>query len=98
MKVVFSSLFKQDLLDAETRYASTSTRLSDDFHNRVKEAVRTIIRRQGGDHIGPHGYPCRKCHPFPYLLYYQIEDNVLFCLGLVHERRHPEYLHKNLKA
>lgn len=97
MRVVFSSLFKQDLLDAETRYASASTRLSDDFHERVKEAVRTIIRRQGGDHIGPHGYPCRKCRPFPFLLYYQIEADTLYCLGLVHERRHPDYIRQNLK-
>lgn len=68
MRVVFSSLFKKDLLDAETRYADISPRLADEFHTRVKEAVRAIIRWQGGDHVGPHGYPCRKCRPFPYIL------------------------------
>jgi hypothetical protein len=67
-----------------------------DFKERVKAAVRTIVRWEGGDHVGPHGYPCRRCHPFPYLLYYQIDAGVLCVLGLVHERRHPNYLKKRL--
>ncbi len=96
MRVVFSSLFKQDLLEAETRYASISPQLGDDFHLRIKEAVRAVIRLKGGDHVGPHGYPCRKCRPFPFLVYYRIDEDVLYILGLVHERRHPDYLHKNL--
>jgi hypothetical protein len=39
VKVVFSTLFKRDLLDAELRYSEVSARLGDDFHNRVKEVV-----------------------------------------------------------
>lgn len=31
-----------------------------------------------------------------FLLYYQIEDETLYVLGLVHERRHPDYLRENL--
>jgi hypothetical protein len=68
MKVVFSVLFKNDLLEAETHYAGISQRLGDDFYERIKETIRTIIRRQGGDHVGPHGFPCRYCRPFPWLL------------------------------
>lgn len=96
MRVVFSSLFKQDLLDAETRYAHISPRLADDFHARVKEAIRTVILWHGGDHVGPHGFPCRKCRPFPFFVYYRIEAETLYVLGIVHERRHPDYLHKKL--
>lgn len=66
MRVVFSSVFKRDLLEAETRYSAISPKLGDEFHERVKEAVRTIMVRNGGDHVGPHGFPCRKCRPFPY--------------------------------
>lgn len=98
MRVAFSTFFKQELLQAETHYASVSQRLGDDFHERVKEAVRAIATWQGGDHVGPHGFPCRKCRPFPHLVYYQIEGDTLFVLGLVHERRHPDFLHKNLKS
>ncbi len=95
MKVVFSGLFKRDLLEASARYASVSPRLGDDFESRVKDSVRAIIRWRGGDHVGPHGYPCRKCRPFPYVVYYEIEGDSLYVLGLVHERRHPDYLRQN---
>lgn len=97
MIVRFSSVFKRDLLEAETRYTSISARLGDDFHARVKEAVRTIMNRRGGDHLGPHGYRCRKCRPFPYLVYYEIEGDRLYILGLVQERKHPDYLKKELE-
>jgi hypothetical protein len=97
VKPVFSSVFKSDLLDAETKYAAISARLGDEFHDRVKEAVRVVIRWKGGDHIGPHGFPCRRCRPFPYLVYYKIEGEVLYVLGIVHERRSPDYLRKRLE-
>ena len=96
MKVIFSTLFKSDLLEAESRYSGISTRLGEDFHNRVKEVVRTIIQWKGGDHVGPHGFPCRKCRPFPYVVCYEIENDVLYVLGIVHEQRHPDYPRKNL--
>jgi hypothetical protein len=92
MSVRFSSVFKKDLLEAETRYAATSPKLGEDFHARVKEAVRTVVVRGGGDHVGPHGFRCRKCRPFPYLVYYEFEGEDLFVLGLVQERKHPDYL------
>lgn len=96
MKVVFSSVFRRDLLEAEERYSEISSKLGDDFHERVKEAVQTIMSWQGGDHVGPHGFRCRKCRPFPHYVCYEIEGETLYVLGLVHERRHPDYLQKEL--
>jgi hypothetical protein len=55
--VVFSDLFRQDLQTAVVRYTHISPRLGDDFNERVKAAVRTIIRWEGGDHIGLTGFP-----------------------------------------
>lgn len=97
MRVVFSSVFKGDLLEAETRYAAISPKLGDDFHERAKEAVRTIIVRNGGDHVGPHGFRCRKCRPFPYLVYYEFDGEILYVLGIVQERKHPDSLKKALE-
>ncbi|BET68427.1 hypothetical protein ASA1KI_33450 [Opitutales bacterium ASA1] len=97
MSVRFSSVFKKQLLDVETQYAAISAKLGDDFHARVTETVRTIVVRNGGDHVGPHGFPCRKCRPFPYLVYYEVEGVDLFVLGLVQERRHPDYLKAELQ-
>jgi hypothetical protein len=96
VKVVFSSLFKQDLREAVVRYAKVSPKLGEEFTERVKESVRTILRWGGGDHVGIHGFPCRKCRPFPYLIYCEIKGDSLFVLGLVHERQRPDYLSRNL--
>ena len=96
MKVFFSGDCKRDLLEASSRYATISTKLGDDFHDRVREAVRTVISWGGGGHVGPHGFPCRRCHPFPYILYYEIEAGTLYILGLVHARRHPSFLRRRL--
>jgi hypothetical protein len=98
MTVRFSSVFKRDFLEAETRYATISQKLGDDFHTRVKEALRTIIVHRGGDHTGPHGFKCRECRPFPYLVYYEIEGEDLYILGLVQERKHPDYLKSELQS
>ena len=96
MKVVFSTFFREELRTATDRYAAISPRLGEDFAARVKSAVRTVRLWQGGDHVGPHGFPCRLCRPFPYLLYYELEGDTLYVLGLVHERRHPGFLKREL--
>ncbi len=98
MRVVFSSIFKRDLQEAHAWYAAILPRLGEEFGERVKSVVQSIIARQGGDHVGPHGFCCRKCRPFPHLVYYQIEDDTLYVLGLIHERRHPDHLHRELGA
>jgi len=96
MKVVFSSSFRCDLAEASEHYRAASALLATDFEARVKSVVRTVLVWKGGDHVGPHGYPCRRCRPFPYLLYYEVEGETLYVIGLVHERRHPSYLKARL--
>jgi hypothetical protein len=96
VNAVFSSLFKSDLFAEGTRYDAISVRLGQEFRGRVKEASRAVIHWNGGDHIGPHGYPCRNCRPFPFLVYYEIQGDTIYFLGVVHERRHPDYLRQKL--
>lgn len=92
MKVVFSSQFREDLLGEESKYREISDRLASAFRERVAGQTREVIRWKGGDHVGPHGFPCRRTRPFPFYIYYKIEDDTLYFLGLVHERRHPDFL------
>ena len=92
MKVVFSTRFREDLNEATEHYRKVSERLAADFFERVKSAVRTVVNWRGGDHVGPHGFPCRRCRPFPYLVYHEVSDETLHVLALVHERRHPHHL------
>lgn len=97
MKAVFSKRFKDDLLEQETKYAEISERLASAFRERVAGQVRQIIKWKGGDHVGPHGFPCRRTKPFPYYIYYAVEQDSIYFIGLVHERRHPDYLKKQIE-
>lgn len=97
MKVVLGAVFKQARAKARKHYAGISRLCVDNFDRHVTEAIRTIMERKGGDHVGPHGFPCRRCSPFPYLVYYRIAGETLFILGLVHERRHPDHLRRGLE-
>lgn len=98
MKAVFSSRFKADLLTAEERYEEISQGLRRALRRRVAEQVREVIRRGRGDHVGPHGYPCRRARPFPFYIYYKVDSGTIFFLALVHERRHPAFLKKTSKV
>ena len=94
MNLKFSSRFKEDLLIADTYYFNVSDRLGSEFHDRVKETIRTVVRFGGGDHVGTHSYRARKAVPFPYIVYYERNDDDIVILALVHERRHPGFLKK----
>lgn len=97
MKAIFSRRFGDDLAREEGKYREISERLAGAFHERVAGQAREIVRWSGGDHAGPHGFPCRRAKPFPYYIYYQVQGETIYFLGLVHERRHPNFL-KNLMA
>lgn len=97
MKAIFSRQFRDDLLREEASYCEISDRLASAFHERVAGQTREIIRWSGGDHVGPHGFPCRRTKPFPFFIYYQVHGDSIYFLSLVHERRHPEFL-KELAA
>ena len=96
MKVVFGRQFQIGLLQEEMKYRDISDRLASGFRERIASQVREIVRRQGGDHVGPHGFPCRRTKPFPFYIYYQIRGETLYVLSLVHERRHPDFLKRQL--
>jgi hypothetical protein len=92
VKVVLGAVFKRHRLQARRYYAGMSERLVDELDEQVQEIIRVIAKRKGGDHVGPHGHPCRRCRSFPYLVYYRTAGETLYLLGFVHERRHPDYL------
>ena len=92
MKAVFSSRFKSDLLAAEEKYRDISDRLASELRERIAGQAREIIRWNGGDHVGRHGFPCRRTKPFPFYIYYEVRNDTIWFLGLVHERRHPDFL------
>jgi hypothetical protein len=92
VKAVFSGRFKADLREQEAKYRDVSQRLASAFRERIAGQAREIIKWGGGDHVGPHGFPCRRTKPFPFYIYYKVQGDTVFFLGLVHERRHPGFL------
>ena len=98
MKPIFSRQFRDDLAREERKYGEISERLAGAFHERVAGQAREIIRWRGGDHPGPHGFPCRRTKPFPFYIYYQVQGDTIYFLGLVHERRHPNFLKELMAA
>ena len=98
MKAVFSTRFKADLLQAEVQYGEISDRLAGELRERVAGQAREIIRWQGGDHVGPHGFPCRRTKPFPFFICYEVRNDTIYFLALVHERRHPDFLKNRHKG
>ena len=96
MNAVFSSRLKADL-DAEAeKYRAVSDRLASAFTERIAGQAREIIKWKGGDHVGPHGLPCRRTRPFPFYICYSVDGDTIYFLGLVHERRHPDFLKDRL--
>lgn len=98
MKAIFSRLFRDDLEREVSRYHEMSERLAGAFRERIAGQSREIIRWGGGDHVGPHGFPCRRTKPFPFYIYYQVQAEMIYFLGLVHERRHPDFLKQLMAA
>jgi hypothetical protein len=97
VKAVFSSQFKIDLAEGEGKYEEISEQLASAFRERVAGQVREIIKWSGRGHVGPHGFPCRRTRPFPYYIYYTVARDNIYFLGLVHERRHPDFLKRRLQ-
>jgi hypothetical protein len=60
LKALFNTNFKAELLEAEAKYANISDRLASELRERIAGQAREIIRWKGGDHVGPHGFPCRR--------------------------------------
>lgn len=46
---------------------------------------------------GPKAFPCRRATPFPSYICYSIVGDTIYFLGLVHERRHPDFLKERLR-
>jgi hypothetical protein len=92
VKAVFSARFKADLDREKAKYAEVSAKLASAFHERIAGQTREVIKWKGGDHVGPHGFPCRRAKPFPYYIYYSVDGDIIHFLAIVHERRHPDFL------
>jgi plasmid stabilization system protein ParE len=91
MRVIFSTLAKQELKDAALYYELEHEGLGRRFKAEVKEAARRIARYPHAWSV--HRVEIRKCllHKFPYKLLYSVEKDHVVILAVAHQHRRPDY-------
>lgn len=91
MRVIFSTLAKQELKDAAHYYELEHEGLGGRFKAEVEEAARRIARYPHAWSV--HGVEIRKCllHKFPYKLLYSVEKDHVVILAVAHQHRRPDY-------
>jgi plasmid stabilization system protein ParE len=91
MKIIFSSLAKQEMEDATRFYELELPGLGRQFRQEVKEAALRICAYPEG--WSKEKGEIRKCllHRFPYKLLYSIEQDHIFIIAVAHLHRRPDY-------
>jgi len=91
MRVIFSTLAKQELEDAARYYELEQEGLGRRFRAEVKRAARRIARYPRAWSI--ERGDIRKCslYKFPYKLLYSIEQDHIFIVAVAHQHRRPDY-------
>jgi len=91
MRVIFTTLARQELEDAVSFYELEYSGLGRRFKEEVRQAALRIAAYpeawsvERGD--------VRKCllHRFPYKLLYSLEENHILVIAVAHQHRKPDY-------
>ncbi len=91
MRVVFSAIAKQELIDAANYYELEYASLGRRFKQEVKKAAMRIAAYPKAWSV--ERGEIRKCllHKFPYKLLYSIENDHILVLAVAHQHRKPDY-------
>jgi len=90
MKVVYSEHFQAELCCVTGRYSAEDKELGRRFVQTVKNACVEITADPLRCRVLEGRV--RRClvHRFPYIIYYLVEDDLLYFGALLHSARHPE--------
>ncbi len=90
MRAIYSEAFRAELCCVAGRYGAESPELRDRFVVAVESAALAVMEDPLRWRI--HEGRVRRClvRGFPYILYYLVEDDVVFFGALLHSARHPE--------
>lgn len=91
MKVIFSTLAKQELEDVAQHYEIELEGLGNRFRAETRKAARRIARYPRASSV--ERGDIRKCslHKFPYKLLYSIEKDHIYIIAVAHQHRRPDY-------
>lgn len=91
MRIVFTKLARQELVDAVQFYEIEFDGLGKRFHHEVKKAVQRISQYPTAWSV--ESGEIRKCllHKFPFKLLYSIENDCILIIAVAHQHRKPDY-------
>lgn len=91
MRIVYSTLARQELEDAARYYELEHEGLGRRFKQEVRKAIRRIARYPRAWSL--ERGEVRKCllHKFRYKILYSIEIDHIFVIAVAHQHRRPDY-------
>ena len=85
---------RRDVLDAQRWYEGQRPGLGGEFREELKRAIAAIREN-------PTAWPVLRrttrrylMHRFPYGVFYQIHDDLVLVVGVIHGHRHPRAWHR----
>jgi hypothetical protein len=97
MKIVFLPPAKAEFVEAVSYYNTQSEGLGYDLAAEVKKTLTRIIQYpEAWPNISKRTRRCRT-NRFPYGVIYQIRENTLLIVAIMHLSRHPEMWKSRLK-
>jgi toxin ParE1/3/4 len=86
----YHPLFECDVREAAGWYDRRSRGLGDTFVNLVARSTDDILTRPESFAVGPSGCRCVRVPRFPYVVLFDISDEELLMLGVLHTARSME--------
>lgn len=96
MKVLFLEAAEQELIEAEAYYNGQREGLGFEFSEEVRATINRIIEYP--DAWSPISRRTRRCRTrrFPYGVIYQVREEVLLIVAVMHLQREPESWRKRV--
>lgn len=92
MIYIYHPYARQELDDAADHYDSIDLKLGDDVLEEIDDCISRILMVPLAWPKAEHG-SVRRCrtHRFPYSLIYDLEEEQVFILAVMHQSREPNY-------
>lgn len=96
MKINFLSIAHIELVDAIRYFNEQSEGLGFEFANEVRNTIKRIsLYPQAWTKLSEKTRRCR-CNRFPYGIVYQLREDEILIIAVMHLHRKPEYWRKRL--
>lgn len=97
MKVKFNSLAEMEFLQAVQFYEERSTGLGKTFRHAVEKTIELIRQFPNAAPLvrgDVHKRAVQK--KFPYSLVYSVEDDAIYIISIMHQKRRPSYWYSRI--